>query len=54
MRTPELGTGPRIDAVNAYIDEMLARLEEEIRRLPADPPVGWNDLNALFLSLLDG
>lgn len=54
VRTPELGTGPRIDAVNAYIDETLARLEEEIRRLPAEPPVGWNDLNALFLSLLDG
>lgn len=50
--TPELGEGKRIDAINDYIDKNIAELESIVNAYPLERARDWNELNALFLSLL--
>jgi len=52
MITPEMGKGPRIDKLNAYVDQNLASLKTEIDALPHERKVGWIRLNELFLSVV--
>ncbi len=52
METPEMGTGPRIDVLNNYLDASIEELERTIRDLPDAPPASWDMLNELFLGLL--
>lgn len=51
--TPELGLGPRIDLLNEYLDASIAEMDRLLSALPADEPVGWQELNGLFLKLID-
>jgi predicted nucleotidyltransferase len=51
-QTPELGEGPRIGALNAFIETEIASLEERISRLPRAGEADWDALNALFLRAL--
>ena len=49
---PEVGLVPRIDAINRYLDDSVAELEQQIRALPEEEPADWATLNALFLRAL--
>ena len=49
---PEVEKIPRIDRLNAYLDRALARVMEQLERLPKEEPAGWEKLDALFLSAL--
>lgn len=49
---PEVGEGKRFDRVNEYIDQSLVEIEDSIAALPDAHGSGWDELNAVFLSLL--
>ena len=49
METPELDVGPRIDAINDYLDASIEELDRAIQSLPGDETPTWNKLNDLFL-----
>lgn len=53
LLTPELGEGPRVDALNTFIEAELLALRERIGRLPEKPKPSWEPLNALFIEALD-
>ncbi len=53
MNTPEVGEGTRFERIDAYIEQSMADIEETIKRLPTAQDHGWNDLNTLFLSLIE-
>ena len=48
IELPEIAEGRRIDALNAYIERMIAEIKECIEALPPDEKPGWDRLNALF------
>lgn len=50
MAAPEVEEMPRIDALNAFIEDNLPRLRARIEALPRETPPDWAPLNALFLS----
>ena len=50
--TPEIGTGPRIDALNDYLEASIEEVDAIIKTLPEDEPISWEELNALFLRIL--
>lgn len=50
MAAPEVEEMPRIDALNAFIEDNLPRLRARIEALPRENPPDWAPLNALFLS----
>jgi predicted nucleotidyltransferase len=52
MSAPETAEGPRIDALNTYIEKSLAELKEAILTLAVEPKPDWERLNSLFLSLV--
>ena len=52
METPELGLGPRIDIINDYLDASIEEVEEQIRMLPGDDQVTWEELNRMFLEMV--
>ena len=55
MNAPEIKEIPRIDRINAYLDESLEAIRQQIEMLPEESSASWDDLNALFLSqLLEG
>jgi len=49
--SPELGEGPRLDALNVYIQAQFEALEAAIRRMPPDPRREWSELNGLFFAI---
>lgn len=53
MRNPEIGEGKRFDKVNAYIDRNIDAVEELIKSLPATQDNGWDELNNVFMLLLE-
>lgn len=50
---PEVKLIPRIDALNAYLERSITEVQERIKRLPEEKARGWEELDALFLSVLD-
>jgi len=50
---PELGEGPRVGALNDYIDASLAELGRAIAGLPPAHKKEWADLDRLFLRMLE-
>ncbi len=50
--SPETAYIPPIDALNAWLENETVRIQARIEAQPSDPPVGWEELNALFLSQL--
>lgn len=52
IQSPEVGEGNRLNTINAYIDRSIAEIEEQISSMPAAQSSGWDELNAIFLSLL--
>lgn len=53
INSPEIGTGKRIDEINEYIELNLAAIEETITNSPDDTKQDWNELNSIFLNLLN-
>ncbi len=52
MNTPEIGEGKRFDRVNDYIDRSMDEIEKAIAELPREDARDWDELNEIFLSLL--
>lgn len=53
MNTPEVKMIPRIDVLNDYLDRSIVEIKEKIERLPKEQAQGWEELNELFLSVLE-
>ena len=51
--TSELGESKRIDIINNYIESSIAEIEALVKDLPAKDPKKWDELNDVFLSILD-
>ncbi|MBQ2989004.1 MAG: nucleotidyltransferase domain-containing protein [Clostridia bacterium] len=49
----EIATGKRVDRINAYLDRTIAETEAVIASLSDDKIQSWDELNALFLEVLD-
>lgn len=47
---PETAWIPRVDTLNVWLESEMVRVQARIEAQPPDPPVGWEELNALFLS----
>ena len=52
METPEIGTGPRRDVINSYLDSSIEEIGELIQNLPDDQKDNWSELNRMFLHVL--
>lgn len=52
INNPEIAEGKRFDKVNEYIDRSIEEIEEKIKTLPTAGSLGWDELNEIFLSLL--
>ena len=53
METPEVGEGKRIGSINRYIDHTMEEIDQVIKQLPSEPTHEWDELNRLFLSMLN-
>lgn len=53
MNAPEVKMIPRIDILNDYLDRSLVEVKEQIEKLPKETVQDWDELNQLFLSVLE-
>ena len=53
MNAPEVKMIPRIDFLNDYLDRSLVEVKEQIEKLPKEAVQDWDELNQLFLSVLE-
>jgi hypothetical protein len=53
MNSPEVTTGKRIDELNEYIEKSIAEIDSLICETDKDTTADWNELNSLFLEILD-
>ena len=53
MNTPEVKMIPRIDVLNDYLDRSVGEIKEKIERLPKEQAQEWEELNELFLTVLE-
>lgn len=53
INAPERETGKRIEEIHEYIELNLAEIEERIGTVPDDGRNDWNELNHLFLNMLE-
>ena len=44
--------GPRIDVINAWLDATMDEVKGRLARLPDEQKQDWQELNRLFLTLL--
>lgn len=51
--TSEIADGPRINALNEFIDRSLLEIEEAILHLPHEEPADWKALNRTFYDILN-
>ncbi len=54
VRMGEIADGPRIDALNRYIEGQLHEIPQALGRLPSDPPRHPDELDGLFLRIVLG
>lgn len=52
MNTPEIGVGPRMDVINAYLDASIAEIEALLPDYPKNQVPSWDELNAIFLKIV--
>ncbi len=52
VNTPEISTGERIEAINSYINNQIAEVEEKLGSLSYDKNHDWERLNDAFLGLV--
>ncbi len=53
MNTGELGEGKRIDCINEYICRSIGEIETALAVWPKNSPDDWQELNHLFLEILN-
>lgn len=53
MKSPEIKMIPRIDRINAYLDESIADIKSIVQSMEDTKNPGWMDLNKIFLNELD-
>ena len=53
VNSPEVKLIPKITILNEYLDQSIIEVKEQIKGLPKDVSRGWEELDQLFLSLLD-
>lgn len=53
IEKPEICEGNRFDCVNDYIERTIDEIEAVIASLPSTHEKNWDELNKLFLSLID-
>ena len=52
MEVPEMKLIPRVNEINAFIEEEIPRIKEQIGSLPEERGKGYEELNELFLKYL--
>jgi predicted nucleotidyltransferase len=52
IKTPEISEGPRIDILNRYIEEQMAKIKSQIKQIPTAPDPGWEELDSLFFNII--
>lgn len=52
IETPEIGLIPRVDVINEYLIASLQEIEEKVAALPNQENSNWDELNSLFLDIL--
>ena len=50
---PEIGEGKRLDRINNYLERNIEELGKVIRNLPNEDTHNWEELNKIFLSLIE-
>lgn len=53
MNNPEIAEGKRFEKVNEYLDREIIEIEEQIKNLPSSCEKSWDELNKLFLSIVE-
>ena len=53
MNAPEVKMIPRIDVLNEYLDRSIIEVKEMIEHMPKEQANEWEELNELFLSVLE-
>ena len=53
MKAPEVKMIPRVDVLNTYLARSMAEVKEMIEDLPKEQAHEWEELNELFLSVLE-
>lgn len=53
MKSPEIKMIPRIDRINAYLDESIADIKSIVQSMEDTKNPGWMELNKIFLNELD-
>ena len=52
MAASEMEDGPRIDAINRYLDESIQEISTAIAAMPSRAQLPWKDLNDMFIRLV--
>lgn len=50
---PEIGAGKRLDRINNYLERNIEEIGKVIRDLPNEDTHNWEELNKIFLSLIE-
>lgn len=53
MNSPEIKEIPRVDIINEYLDKSILEIKSKIDNMPDDNVNDWQELNELFLSVLN-
>lgn len=53
VNSPEVKLIPKIDVLNEYLDSSITEVREQIEQLPKETAQGWEELDGLFLSVLE-
>lgn len=53
MNSPEQELIPRVDKINLYLDLSIEEIGNLITKLPEKPQNEWNELNRLFLDIIN-
>lgn len=53
MKAPEVKMIPRVDVLDTYLARSMAEVKEMIEDLPKEQAHEWEELNELFLSVLE-
>lgn len=52
MAASEMEYGPRIDAINRYLDESIQEISDAIAAMPSRSQLPWKDLSDMFIRLV--
>ena len=53
MNSPEVKMIPRIDILNEYLETSITEVKSQIEQYPRKVVKEWDELNRLFLSVLE-